>query len=224
MRVSIIIPVLNEEKSIGAVIDAIPKNMVNEIVVVDNGSSDQSALIARSKGAKVVHELRRGYGRACLTALRTLSHPDVVVFLNGDLSDFPEELPQLIAPITQGEADFVVGSRILGNWEKGSIPSQVLWRNRLACLLINAFFKKRYTDVGPFRAIRYPVLETLKMRDHSYAWHVEMQLKVAKKNAKVLEVPVRYRKRVGESKLSGSFRGRLSASLQTFWAILRFLP
>lgn len=217
-------PVLNEERSIALVLDAIPKDRVNEIVVVDNGSTDRSVTIARSKGAKVVHEERRGYGRACLTGLRALDHSDVVVFLDGDYSDFPEELPQLIAPFERGEADFVIGSRLLGSWEAGSIQPQVLWRNRVACTLIKLFFKKRYTDIGPFRAIRFSVLESFHMRDPSYGWNIEMQLKAAKRGTKTVEIPVRYRKRLGESKLTGHFRGSFSATLKTFWTILRHLP
>jgi len=224
MKVSVVIPVLNEAKSISLVLDAIPKPLVHEIVVVDNGSSDDSVMIARSRGAKVVHEPRRGYGRACLTGLRTLDHPDIVVFLDGDYSDFPEELPQLLDPLTKGEADFVLGSRLLGSWEKGSIQPQVLERNRIACFLMKLFFKKKYTDIGPFRAIRYSVLESFKMQDHSYGWNIEMQLKAAKKGVRTCEIPVRYRRRIGGSKLSGSFRGSFPATLKTFWAILRHLP
>ena len=224
MKISVVIPVLNEAKSIPLVLDAIPKRLVHEVVVVDNGSRDDSVTIARSRGAKVVHEPRRGYGRACLTGIRTLDQPDIVVFLDGDYSDFPEELPQLITPIIQGEADFVVGSRILGTWEKGSIQPQVLWRNRAACFLIKLFFKGRYTDVGPFRAVRYSVLEGFNMHQGSYGWNIEMQLKAAKQGVKTLEVPVRYRVRIGESKLSGSFRGSFVASLKTFWTILSHFP
>ena len=224
MKISVVIPVLNEEKSIGLVLDAIPKTLVNEIVVVDNRSSDQTALIARSKGAKVVHESRRGYGRACLTALRTLDRPEAVVFLDGDYSDFPEELPQLITPLAQGDADFVIGSRILGSWEEGSIRPEVLSRNRLTCFLIRLFFKKRYTDIGPFRAIRYSTLQSLNMSNPFDGWHIEMQLKAAKRNVKTLEVPVRYRKRIGKPRLSGHYERRLFAGLKTWWTIFRYLP
>lgn len=223
MKISVIIPVLNEAKSIGLVIDAIPKNRVNEIVVVDNGSTDDSVAIARAKGAKVVHEPRSGYGRACLTGLKALDHPEVIVFLDGDYSDYPEELPQLIAPIVEGQADFALGSRILGGWEKSSIHPEVLWRNRVACFLIRLLFKKTYTDVGPFRAIRSSVLETLKMSDCSYGWPIEMQLKAAKRGARTLEVPVRYRLRIGKSKLSSSYRGSVAITFKTFWTIFRHL-
>ena len=224
MNISVIIPVLNEEKSIGLVLDAIPRKLVNEVVVVDNGSTDASVMIARSRGAKVVHESRRGYGRACLTGLRTLDKPEVVVFLDGDYSDVPEELPQLMAPITRGEADFVLGSRMLGHWERGSIQPQVLWRNRIACLLTQILYRKKYTDIGPFRAIRYSILENFRMRDQSYGWNIEMQLKAAKTQVRTLEVPVRYRMRIGESKLSGSFRGSFMATLKIFWTLFRCLP
>ena len=223
MKVSIIIPVLNEAKSIGLVIDAIPKSMASEIVIVDNGSTDDSVVIARSKGAKVVHEFRRGYGRACLTALKALDHPDAVVFLDGDYSDYPEELPQLITPIAEGQADFVLGSRVLGSWEKHSIHPEVLWRNRVACFFIRLLFKTRYTDVGPFRAIRSSVLEGLKMSDLSHGWNIEMQLKAAKRGVKIVEVPVRYRVRVGESKLSTSYRGSVLATFKTFWTLARHI-
>ena len=223
MKISVIIPVLNEAKSIGLVLDAIPKNMVHEIVVVDNGSTDDSVTIARSRGAKVVHEFRRGYGRACLTGLQTLDHPDAVVFLDGDYSDYPEELPQLVTPIAEGQADFVLGSRILGSWEKNSIHPEVFWRNRVACFFIRLLFKKSYTDVGPFRAIRSPILEGLKMSDSSHGWNIEMQLKAAKRGVKILEVPVRYRVRVGESKLSSSYRGSVLATFKTFWTLARHI-
>jgi len=221
MKISVIIPVLNEAKSIAQVLDAIPKDRVNEIIVVDNGSSDPSPVLARARGAKVVHELRRGYGRACLTALHTLDHADIVVFLDGDYSDFPEELPSLVDPLIRGEADFVIGSRLLGQREKDSIRSHVLWRNRAACALIQALYRKRFTDIGPFRAIRRSTLESLGMSELSFGWHIEMQLKAAKKNVKTLEVPVRYRVRLGESKLSGNFRGSFAATVRTFWTIFR---
>ena len=223
MKVSVIIPVLNEAESIGKVLDAIPQNKVHEVVVVDNGSTDATVMIARSKGAKVVHEARRGYGRACLIGLRTVDHPDAVVFLDGDYSDVPEELPQLLAPLERGEADFVLGSRTLGHWERGAIHPEVLWRNRVACLLMRLLFQKRYTDIGTFRAIRYSVLENLRMHDSSYGWHLEMQLKAAKKKVRSLEVPVRYRVRIGQSKRSGVSQGSAAITFKTFWMIFRNL-
>ncbi|MFH1858483.1 MAG: glycosyltransferase family 2 protein [Candidatus Omnitrophota bacterium] len=223
MKVSVVIPVLNEAKSIGLVLDAIPKANVHEVVVVDNGSSDGSASIARLKGAKVVHEVRCGYGRACRTGLRILDHPDVVVFMEGDFSDVPEELPKLLQPLQGGEVDFVLGSRILGHWDRGSIRPHVLWRNRIVCFLARLLYHKKYTDIAPFRAIRYSVLQDFKMRELSYGWNLEMQLKAARHHIKTVELPVRYRMRVGESKLSGSFRGCFSASLKNFWTLFRYL-
>jgi len=222
MKVSVIIPMLNEEKSIGLVIDALPKN-IHEVIVVDNGSRDDSIAVARSKGAKVVHEFRKGYGHACQMGIRTLDKPDVVVFLDGDYSDAPEELPKLVEPILNGQADFVLGSRVLGNWERGSIQPEVLWRNRIACFLIRLFYRKKYTDIGPFRAIRCTTLQQLQMHSVSHGWNVEMQIKAAKKRAHIVEVPVTYRARETQSTLGGSSQGSVSVTVNTFWSILRYL-
>ena len=223
MNISVIIPVLNEEKAIGLVLDALSKEKVHEIVVVDHGSRDESVTIARNKGAKVIHEPRRGYGRACLTGLRALAHPDVVVFLDGDYSDVPEEITKLLAPLERQEADFVIGSRVLGSLEKGSIQPEVLWRNRVACGLIQFFFRQKYTDIGPFRAIRCATLESFKMRSPSYGWNIEMQVKAAKRRVKIVEVPVQYRRRIGRSRFSGNSQGSVSVTFRLFWTIFRHL-
>lgn len=223
MKVSVIIPVLNEAESIGLVLDAIPKKDVQEIVIVDNGSSDRSVDITRSKGAKVVHEPRKGYGRACLTGLRTLDRPEVVVFLDGDFSDDPGELPKLLAPIERQEADFVLGSRMLGEWERGSIQQEVILRNKVACFLIRFFFRGHYTDIGPFRAIRSSALEALKMRSVSHGWNIEMQIKAAKKRIRTMEIPVRYRHRIGQSKFGGNSRGSVAVTFRIFRTLFRHL-
>lgn len=209
-RVSVIIPVLNEETSIGKVLSAIPP-WVDEVVVVDNGSTDRTAEVARSHGARVVVEDRRGYGSACLAGLKSLSDPDVVVFLDGDFSDDPGEMALLVDPIASGEADLVIGSRGLGNREPGALTPQARFGNWLACKLIRWLWKVQYTDLGPFRAIRASALRRLGMHDPNYGWTVEMQIKATRFNLRVREVPVCYRRRIGKSKISGTVKGVLGA-------------
>lgn len=209
-RISVIIPAINEEKSIGKVIKAIP-DWVDEIIVVDNGSVDKTPKVAQSTGAKVLVEKRRGYGAACLTGIANLNEPDIVVFLDGDYSDYPEEMHILVDPIKNGEADMVIGSRILGNAQKGALTAQARFGNWLSCKLIYLFWKVRYTDLGPFRAIRFSALKHLNMHDPNYGWTVEMQIKAVQKGVKPMEVPVSYRKRIGKSKVSGTIRGVILA-------------
>ena len=223
MKTSVIIPILNEEKSIGLVLDALPRQRLHEIVVVDAGSRDKSLEIARPRRVKVVHGNRPGYGLACLTGISALTNPDIVVFLDGDFSDFPEEIDLLTEPIARGEADFVVGSRFLGQPEPNSISLHTRLRNRLLCLLIRCFYRQRYTDVGPFRAIRYEALKGLKMHNRVSGWNVEMQVKAVKAKLRILEVPVRYRRRIGESKLSRSTLGSFRISLGSFWVLFQNL-
>ena len=208
--VAVIIPALNEELSIGRVLSAIP-DWVDDIIVVDNGSTDATPGVAREHGARVFFEPRRGYGSACLLGISRLSDPDVVVFLDGDYSDYPEEMDTLVDPIVDGKADMVIGSRVLGQRESGALTPQAIFGNWLSCTLMRWFWKVRYTDLGPFRAIRFSALERLAMHDPDYGWTVEMQIKAAKEGLQVKEVPVSYRRRIGESKVSGTIRGVVGA-------------
>ncbi len=206
LRISVIIPAVDEEQSIGKVIDEIP-DWVDEIIVVDNGSKDRTADAALSAGAKVLNEPRPGYGSACLTGIASLDNPDIVVFLDGDYSDYPEEMTILVDPIVGGSSELVIGSRVLGRAQKGALSPQARFGNWLACKLIRLFWKVHFTDLGPFRAIRFSTLNKLHMSDPDYGWTVEMQIKAAQQRTRVIEVPVRYRKRIGKSKVSGTIRG-----------------
>lgn len=217
-KIAVIIPALNEERSIGKVIGEIPP-WVDDIVVVDNGSSDQTGEVARAAGARVLQEPERGYGAACLTGIAALREPDIVVFLDGDYSDYPQEMTALVEPIIADQADMVIGSRVLGEREKGALSPQQIFGNWLACRLIRWFWKADFTDLGPFRAIRYSTLQSLNMRDRNYGWTVEMQIKAAQRGLRSREVPVRYRKRIGKSKVSGTVRGVISAGAKILWVI-----
>jgi len=218
LTVSVIIPALNEECSIGRVLDAVP-GWVDEVVVADNGSSDRTSEVAKEHGARVLFEPRRGYGSACLAAIRALKSADVVVFLDGDFSDHPEQMGRLVDPIAAGDADFVVGSRVLGSHEPGALTTQARFGNWLATRLIRLFWKVAYTDLGPFRAIRHSALESLEMADPDYGWTVEMQIKAAARGIRAQEVPVDYRRRVGRSKVSGTFRGVFGAGYKILGTI-----
>lgn len=209
-RVAVIIPALNEELSIARVLGAIP-GWVSQIVVVDNGSTDRTAAVATAAGAQIVSETRRGYGAACLAGMAALDKPDVVVFLDADFSDDPSEMAGLVAPIARGRAELVIGSRTLGSRESGALSAQQRFGNALACWLIRMFWRVSYTDLGPFRAIRSDALGALEMDDQGYGWTVQMQLRAARLGLSVAEVPVSYRRRIGRSKISGTFRGVLSA-------------
>ena len=206
MEVAVVIPALNESASVPKVIDSIPRNRVCEIIVVDNGSTDDTAGAARRAGARVVIEPRRGYGSACLAGIAALAcrPPDIVVFLDADFSDHPGELPLLLAPIEEGRADLVIGSRAMGRRERGSLMPQARFGNWLATRLIRLFSGVRFTDLGPFRAIRYESLKALRMRDADFGWTVEMQMKAALTELRIAEVPVSYRKRIGTSKVHQS--------------------
>lgn len=221
-RVSVLIPALNEADAIGAVIDEIPRPPVTEIVVVDNGSTDDTAAIAATYGARVIREDRRGYGQACLTGLAALGDTDIIVFLDGDHSDYPEEIVALIAPLLADRADLVIGSRHLGKPAPGALTPQQVYGNRLACFLIRLLFRHRYTDLGPFRAIRREALERLSMTDTNYGWTVEMQIKALKHGLRVQELPARYRVRIGHSKISGTLTGTFKAGYKIIITILRY--
>jgi len=220
-RVSVVIPALNEETSLPLVLDALPRRIVHEVVVVDNGSTDGTARVAREKGARVVTEPRRGYGRACLSGIAALDGPDIVAFLDADFSDRPEELADVLAPLLEDRADLVIGSRMIGQRERGALLPQALFGNWLATLLIRLLWGERFTDLGPFRAIRADALDRLQMSDPDYGWTVEMQVKAAKAKLRCVEVPVSYRRRVGRSKITGTLRGTVLASRKILGTIFR---
>lgn len=221
-RISVIIPVFNEQDAIEKVIGDIPSHLPTEIIVVDNGSTDQTAKLAAAMGARIIRENRRGYGSACLAGIAATNNPDVVVFLDGDYSDHPNEMPDLIAPILENRADLVIGSRVLGNSEPGALMIQARFGNRLATSLIKILFDVSYTDLGPFRAIRYRALRDLNMRDKTFGWTVEMQVKAAKQALKIQEMPVSYRKRIGVSKITGTLKGTLKAGWKILFTIFKY--
>ncbi len=223
MRVAMIIPAHNEESSLPLVLDAIPAGLVEEIVVVDNGSTDRTADAARSRGVTVVREPRCGYGAACLRGLEHLRarRPDVVVFLDADYSDHPEEMPWLLEPIARDGVDLVIGSRVLGRREPGALLPQARLGNWLATRLIRLLYGGRFTDLGPFRAVRFEALLALGMADGDFGWTAEMQVKALKKGLRVLEVPVSYRRRIGRSKITGTLSGTLKAGAKILWTIGR---
>lgn len=211
-RLAVIIPALNEEQSIGGVIDAIPRHLHPDIVVVDNGSTDATAETARARGARVISEPHRGYGAACLAGLAALRDVDVVAFLDADLSDDPALLPELVEPIVSNRADFVIGSRMSGQREPGALPPHSRFGNWLAGMILTHLYRQPTTDLGPFRAIRRDALERLHMADRNFGWTMEMQAKAARLRLRTVEVPVPYRKRIGRSKITGSLKASVQAS------------
>jgi glycosyltransferase involved in cell wall biosynthesis len=226
-KISVLIPVFNEEESIARVLDDIPKSLVNEIIVIDNGSTDQSAYVAKKHGATVLYEPQRGYGAACLKGIHHLENgdtPEIVVFLDGDYSDYPGELKDLVDKINEGY-EFVLGSRILGIAEYGAkLSSHSIFGNNLAAFFLKYFFGGNYTDLGPFRAIKFKELLALDMVDTNYGWTMEMQIKALRNNLKIIEIPVHYRERyAGSSKVTGNLLGSIKAFIKiTYIVILYF--
>jgi glycosyltransferase involved in cell wall biosynthesis len=224
-KIKVIIPACNEEKAIANVIKEIP-NIVSEIIVVSNNSTDDTIKVATEAGATVLSEHRKGYGYACLKGMEYLSHqeikPDIVVFLDGDYSDYPQDLTQIIAPILKDEIDFVVGARVARLREKNSMMPQQIFGNWLATTLMKSFFSATFTDLGPFRAIKYEKLVGLNMEDKTYGWTVEMQLKVLKQKMSYVEIPVRYKTRIGVSKVSGTLNGSIMAGIKIIGWIFKY--
>jgi glycosyltransferase involved in cell wall biosynthesis len=223
-RAALVIPALNEEPAIGGTLDQVPRGLYRAIIVADNGSRDCTAEIARERGATVVFEPERGYGAACLRAIAALpADIEAVVFMDADASDDPAEAALLLEPIYEGRADLVIGSRTLGRAEKGALEPHQALGNALATWLIRAFYGHRYTDLGPFRAIRAGALGQLGMRDRNYGWTIEMQIKALRHKLRVVEVPVSYRRRVGVSKISGNWRASIRAGAKIIWTAFRLL-
>ncbi len=211
-RTAVIIPVFNEEDSLPEVLGEIPRDLVDEVIVVDNGSTDGSAQLARSLGATVVEETRRGYGSACLRGIAASVGHQILVFLDGDHSDYPEDMRELLRPVVERDADMVIGSRMLKVKSRRALLPQARFGNQLAALLMRWLFGIRCSDLGPFRVIRRRALLDLEMQDRDFGWTVEMQLRAKLRGLTVVELPVRYRKRIGDSKITGTLRGTLMAS------------
>lgn len=226
-NVVVIIPAYNEEHSIQKVLADLPAKLISSVIVVNNHSTDKTAAMAKFRGAVVLDEPRQGYGYACLRGIAHVVekglYPDIIVFIDADYSDYPEELPLLLQPIIDNRADLVIGSRALGKRENGSMTMPQLFGNWLATRLIWLFYRVRYTDLGPFRAIRWECLQQMKMNDKTYGWTVEMQLKAAKNKLKIAEVPVSYRVRIGYSKISGTVKGTVMAGYKIITTIFKYL-
>ncbi len=223
--IKVIIPAFNEEASIGKVVAEIP-DYVSEIIVVNNTSSDETAAVAKAAGATVLSETQKGYGYACLKGMDYIAQqaekPDIIVFLDGDYSDYPEELTKIVAPILEEDIDLVIGARVERLREKGSMTFPQIFGNWLATTLMRLFFRSRFTDLGPFRAIKYPKLLALQMEDKTYGWTVEMQLKALKRKYTYTEVPVRYKNRIGVSKVSGTVKGAVMAGVKILGWIFKY--
>ena len=228
LSVGVIIPARNEESSIALVLQEIPEAINARVVVVDNGSSDATASIARELGAFVLHESIPGYGRVMSRGIGFFedSPVDIIVFLDGDYSDYPQEMLKLIEPIVNNKFDMVVSTRLNPLYDKKSLPFHVVWGNRLVVFFMNLLFRTNHTDLGPFRAIRYDRLLQLKMQDSDYGWTVEMQVRAKLEDLKVMELPVKYRLRIGKSKISGTLKGSAVAGYKMFYTLikLRFAP
>ena len=224
--IDVIIPAFNEEKSISLVLDDIPKNLVNEVIVVNNASTDNTMDTARKGGATVLTEKRQGYGYACLKGIDYLKKrsqpPDIVVFIDADYSDYPEEMPKVVRPIIADDYDMVIGSRARGEREPGSMMPQQIFGNWLATWLIKIIYNVTFTDLGPFRAIKFDKLLAINMQDQTFGWTVEMQVKAIKNRLRYTEVPVSYRKRVGVSKIAGTVSGSIKAGYKIIYTILKY--
>ena len=222
-KIAVIIPAFNEARSIGQVVAALPKK-VDQIIVADNASTDATVKIAREHGAVVVHEKKKGYGYACLKGMAFLEDdpPEIVVFLDGDYSDYPEDLETLVDPILKRAVVFSLGARDKKLRERGALTPQQVFGNGLACFLMRWLYQSRFTDLGPFRAIRWETLQSLEMQDKTYGWTVEMQLKILRRKLPYIEIPVRYRKRIGVSKVSGTVKGTLMAGYKIITWIGKF--
>ncbi|MDF1517327.1 MAG: glycosyltransferase family 2 protein [Lutibacter sp.] len=224
-NIKVIIPAYNEEASIGFVVREIPE-IVSEIIVISNNSTDKTIEVAKNAGATVLSENRKGYGYACLKGLEYISaqntKPDIIVFLDGDYSDYPEELTHLIEPILKDNTDFIIGARVSGFREKNSMTPQQVFGNWLATFLMKLFFNAKFTDLGPFRAIKYNKLLALDMQDKTYGWTVEMQLKVLKQKMSYVEIPVHYKTRIGVSKVSGTVKGTVMAGIKIIGWIFKY--
>lgn len=223
-KLVVIIPAFNEEDSIASVIKDIP-GFIDEIVVVNNGSRDRTSEIASNAGATVLTEIDKGYGAACLKGIDYIKNKnyEIVVFLDGDFSDHPCEMELVLNPIIKDDYDLVIGSRLLGQREKGAMLPQAIFGNWLSCFLIRLFWGYRFSDLGPFRAITYCALQKLDMKDRNFGWTVEMQIKAAKQKLRAIEVPVSYRKRIGISKVTGTISGTVKASVKILWLIFMSL-
>lgn len=226
-EICVIIPAHNEEQSIGKVLDDLPRDLVSEVIVVNNSSIDKTPIVANQHGATVLNETQKGYGHACLKGIEYARHrnvqPDIIVFLDGDYSDYPEQLKDVIKPIIDDDMDMVIGSRNMGKAEQGALLPQQVFGNWLATTLIRLLYGMKFTDLGPFRAIKFEKLIELDMTDKTYGWTVEMQIKAAKQKYKCTEVPVNYRKRIGVSKITGTVSGSFKAGYKILWTIFKYL-
>ncbi|GAA0891364.1 glycosyltransferase family 2 protein [Fulvivirga kasyanovii] len=224
--IRVIIPAFNEQNGVGNVINEIPQDLVEEVIVVNNASTDETEKVAKNAGATVLKEPTKGYGRACLKGIDYVTNQgntDIVVFLDADYSDYPHEMYEVVKPIIDNQADLVIGSRALGHREHGAMTPQQVFGNWLATSLLRLFYGVRFTDLGPFRAISYDKLMALKMKDKNYGWTVEMQLKAAKHKLRCVEVPVNYRRRIGFSKVSGTVKGTIMAGYKIIWTIFKYI-
>ena len=226
LLIDVIIPAFNEEEAVGLVVKDIPKELVRHIIVVNNASSDRTSEQAVAAGAIVVDQPLRGYGNACMKGIATVAAhtppPDIVVFIDADHSDRPQQMTEVVAPIINDQADFVIGSRALGQRDEGSMMPQQIFGNWLATRMLHLFYGAKYTDLGPFRAIRWQALQDMHMQDRTFGWTVEMQLKAAKQHLRIIEVPVDYRKRIGFSKISGTVKGSVLAGYKIITTIFKY--
>lgn len=223
MKTSVVIPALNEAQAIGEVVASVPKDRVAQIIVADNGSIDGTAERAIAAGAQVIHEPRRGYGSACLAGAKAARNSDIIVFLDGDRSDDPRQLDLIAAPLIQKQADLTIGSRIGGELERGSMPLHGRFGNRLIVLILRGLYGVRITDIGSFRAIRTRALFNLNMEQMTYGWPVEMVVKAARKGLRIKSIPIRYRRRIGVSKVTGTLGGSFLAAYYMFLVPLKYL-